>query len=234
MPQLLGKEIGSTGYGLMGLTWRPTPPPQEQAFAAMKASLKAGANFWNAGEVRSYRFPISILSILKIVCILKQPTNIPKFYGTPEYNSLTLLNAYFTKYPEDADRVVLSVKGGINASTHQPDGTPEGVKASIENCMRQLDGKKKIDIFECARVDKKTPIETTMKALESHVEKGDIGGIMLSEASAATIEKAAKVTKIIGVEAEFSLWYAPFYSSFSLRNILPSYTNQALRFSQVT
>jgi pyridoxine 4-dehydrogenase len=87
-----------------------------------------------------------------------------------------------------------------------PDGTPEGVKRSIDNCLRILDGKKKIDIFECARVDKHTPIETTMKALEEHVKQGDIGGICLSEVSAATIERAVLVTKIVGVEVEFSLW----------------------------
>jgi len=34
-----------------GLTWVDKPPPQEQAFAAMKAALKTGANFWNGGEL---------------------------------------------------------------------------------------------------------------------------------------------------------------------------------------
>lgn len=177
MPQILGQEIGSTGYGLMGLTWRPNPAPEEQAFAAMRASLATGCNFWNVGE----------------------------FYGTTEYNSLHLLNHYFTKYPEDAEKVVLSVKGGIN-SKFQPDGTPEGIRRSVGNCMRLLGGKKKIDIFECARVDRNTPIEVTMKALEEEVKAGNIGGVGLSEVSAATIRKAAKVTKIIAVEAELSLW----------------------------
>lgn len=119
---------------------------------------------------------------------------------------MTLLKAYFTKYPEDAEKVILSIKGGINLSKYQPDGTPEGIAKSINNCMEQLGGTKKIDLFECARVDRKTPIETTMKALEEHVKKGDIGGICLSECSAATVEAAAKVTKIWGVEVEFSLW----------------------------
>src|SRR6266496_1085664 len=113
----------------------------------MKAALAAGCNFWNAGE----------------------------FYGTPEFNSLTLLNKYFTKYPEDASKVVLSIKGGIKDM--HPDGSPEGIKRSVENCLRLLDGKKSIDVFECARVDKSTPIETTMKALEEYVKAGKIGGI---------------------------------------------------------
>ncbi|KAH6718998.1 NADP-dependent oxidoreductase domain-containing protein [Leptodontidium sp. MPI-SDFR-AT-0119] len=176
MPQIVGKEIGPIGYGLMGLTWRQQPPTEEQSFKAMRASLKAGANFWNAGE----------------------------FYGTPESNSLTLLNKYFTKYPEDAKKVVLSIKGGLVKM--QPDGTPEGIKISVENCLRLLDGKKSIDVFECARVDRNTPIETTMKALEEYVKAGKIGGIALSEVSASSVRRAAKVTKIVAVEVELSLW----------------------------
>jgi pyridoxine 4-dehydrogenase len=53
MPQLLGKEIGATGFGLMGLTWRANPQPEEESFKAMRASLAAGANFWNGGEASS-------------------------------------------------------------------------------------------------------------------------------------------------------------------------------------
>jgi len=176
MPQLLGKEIGPIGYGLMGLTWRPTPTPEEQAFKAMKASLTAGCNFWNAGE----------------------------FYGTESYNSLHLLNKYFTKYPEDADKVVLSIKGVLKDM--HPDGSPENVKRSVENCLKILDGKKSIDIFEPARVDKNVPFEITLKALEEYVKAGKIGGISLSEVGAATIQKAVKVTKIVAIEVELSLW----------------------------
>lgn len=176
MPQLLGKEIGPIGFGLMGFTWRPTPAPEEQAFKAMKAALAVGCNFWNAGE----------------------------FYGTPEYNSLHLLNRYFTKYPEDADKVVLSIKGVVK--DFHPDGSPENVKRSIENCLKILDGKKSIDIFEPARVDKNVPFEITLKALEEFVKAGKIGGISLSEVGAATIQKAVKVTKIVAIEVELSLW----------------------------
>ncbi|CZS90819.1 hypothetical protein WAI453_003947 [Rhynchosporium graminicola] len=183
MPQIVGKEIGPIGYGLMGLTWRNEPPSEEQSFKAMRASLSAGANFWNAGE----------------------------FYGTPEHNSLTLMNKYFTKYPEDAQKVVLSIKGGL--VNMKPDGSPEGVRTSIENCLRLLDGKKSIDIFECARVDKNTPIETTMKALEGYVKVGKIGGIALSEVSAATVRRAAKVTKIVAVEVELSLFATDILSN---------------------
>lgn len=116
------------------------------------------------------------------------------------------MERYFTKYPEDAEKVVLSIKGGLKPGL-VPDGSPEGVRRSIDNCLKLLKGKKSIDIFECARVDPKTPVEITMKTMEEeYVKTGKIGGIALSEVSAATIEKAAKVTKIAAVEVELSLW----------------------------
>ncbi|TEY40914.1 hypothetical protein BOTCAL_0414g00130 [Botryotinia calthae] len=178
MVQLLGKDIGTTGYGMMGLSWRPEPQPLEESITTLKAALEKGCNFWNGGE----------------------------FYGTPEYNSLTICAAYFDRYPEDADKVVLSIKGGINLEKFAPDGSPEGVRKSVDKCLALLNGKKKIDIFECARVDKDTPIEVTMKVLEEeYVKTGKIGGISLSECSAETVRRAAKVTKIVACEVEVAL-----------------------------
>ncbi|KAF7868639.1 hypothetical protein EAF04_005170 [Stromatinia cepivora] len=178
MVQLLGKDIGTIGYGMMGLSWRPEPQSLEESIKTLKSALEHGCNFWNGGQ----------------------------FYGTPEYNSLTICKAYFTKYPEDADKVVLSIKGGIDLQKFVPDGSPEGVRKSVDTCLALLGGTKKIDIFECARVDKNTPIETTMKVLEEeYVKTGKIGGISLSECSAETVRRAAKVTKIVACEVEVAL-----------------------------
>ncbi|OBT60760.1 hypothetical protein VE03_10878 [Pseudogymnoascus sp. 23342-1-I1] len=184
MPEILGKQVGLAGYGLMGLTWRSEPLSEEDSFKAMRASLANGSNFWNGGE----------------------------FYGPPDFNSLTLLEKYFTKYPQDADEVLLSIKGGLKDM--QPVGSPEYVRKSVDNCLKLLNGKKKIDIFEYARVDKNTPVETTLKVLdEEYVKTGKIGGIGLSEVSAETIERAVKVCKIVAVEAEVSLWTTDIFSN---------------------
>ena len=96
----------------------------------------------------------------------------------------------------------------------RPDGTPEGARRSMDNCLKLLNGKKHIDIFEYARVDKNVPIETTLKILEEeYVKTGKLGGIALSEVSAATIEKAAKATKIVAVEVELSLWSTDIFQN---------------------
>lgn len=71
------------------MTWRPTPVPDEEAFAAIKAginSLPPGVKvFLNSGE----------------------------FYGQDLLTgNLELLARFFEKYPEYANRTFLSVKGG--------------------------------------------------------------------------------------------------------------------------
>ncbi|KAK2042953.1 aldo/keto reductase [Colletotrichum somersetense] len=185
MPQLNGQEVGQIGYGLMGLTWRPQPCSEEQAFEAMRAALKNGCNFWNGGE----------------------------FYGTPEYNSSVLLERYFAKYPEDADKVVLSMKGGLRVDL-RPDGSPEGIRRSLDNIIGQLKGRKKVDIFECARRDKNTPLEVTFGVIQKeYIDTGKVGGICLSEVSAATIHEAVKHAKIVGVEVELSLFSTDILSN---------------------
>lgn len=142
----------------------------------MRAALDKGMNFWNGGE----------------------------FYGTPECNSLTLLEAYFAKYPEDADKVVLSIKGAVGA--HGPDGSAEGIRRSLDNIIKLLNGRKKLDIFECARRDPKVSMEETFGAMQEYIDKGLLGGISLSEVSAATIHEAVKHTKIVAVEVELSIF----------------------------
>lgn len=86
-----------------------------------------------------------------------------------------------------------------------PKGDPEAIRASVEEALTGLGGVKMIDIFEMARVDPSTPIETSIKALAELVEEGKIGGIGLSEVSAKTIRRAHAIHPIVAVEVELSL-----------------------------
>jgi pyridoxine 4-dehydrogenase len=100
-------------------------------------------NFWNGGE----------------------------FYGPPEYNSLVLLERYFEKYPEDADKVVLSIKGGVNPTTHQIDASPENTSRSINDSIAQLKGRKLMDLWEYGRRDKKVPLKDTFEYINKNFIK---------------------------------------------------------------
>lgn len=50
------------------------------------------------------------------------------------------------------------------------------------------------------------PLKETLGALAELVDEGKIGGVALCEVSANTIRKAAKITRIVAVEVELSLW----------------------------
>lgn len=177
MSTISGKPVGEVGFGMMNLTWRETPIPDEQAFATLRAALAAGANMWNGAD----------------------------FYGPPDASSLQLLNRYFSRYPKDADKVVLSIKGGVNQTTHKIDGKEANVRRCIENALKILDGRKKIDIWAMARQDPEAPLEETLGAAAEYVRSGQIGGIGISEVTAEQIKANAKVHPIAAVEVELSL-----------------------------
>ena len=177
MTTILGRPVGSVGFGMMNLTWRQDPIRDDQAFATLKAALKAGCNLWNAGI----------------------------FYGTPEANSLQLLNRYFTRYPEDASQVILSIKGANVPGVMKIDGSKANISRSIDECLTILDGKKSIDIFEMARQDPDTPVEESIETMAQYVREKKIGGIGLSEVTAEQIRRNAALHPIAAVEVELSI-----------------------------
>lgn len=172
------------GYGLASLTTLPKVPPEEQAIACLRAAAEAGSLVWNAGE----------------------------FYGTPEYNSLVLVGRFLAKYPEFVDKVVLNVKGALVPSIG-PRGDSETLRKSVDTCLAQLHGHGRITMYEMARLDPNTPLEAQLGTLKEMVAEGKIESVALTEVSAETIRKAAKIVDIAAVEIELSLWCTdPLYN----------------------
>jgi aryl-alcohol dehydrogenase-like predicted oxidoreductase len=107
-------------------------------------------------------------------------------------------------------QVFLATKFGIQRDPANPklrgiSGKPEYVRASCEGSLKRLNVER-IDLYYQHRVDRSTPIEDTVGAMADLVRSGKIGGIGLSEPSAATIRKAHKVHPIAAVQSEYSLW----------------------------
>lgn len=129
-----------------------------------------------------------------------------EFYGPPTYNSLVLLKKYFEKYPEDADKIVINIKGGANPETHMADASAENTRRSLDNCISQLGGSKKLDIFEFGRRDPAVPLADAFALIEKeYIQTGKLGGIALSEVRAETIHEAVKYTTVVAVEVELSM-----------------------------
>jgi aryl-alcohol dehydrogenase-like predicted oxidoreductase len=108
------------------------------------------------------------------------------------------------------DKVVLATKFGIvrdpaNPNVRGVNGKPDYVRSSCDASLRRL-GVDHIDLYYQHRVDPKTPIEETVGALADLVKAGKVRHIGLSEASAQTLRRAAKVHKITALQSEYSLW----------------------------
>ncbi len=86
-----------------------------------------------------------------------------------------------------------------------PDNSEKNIRRSIDECLKVLDGKKFLDLFEPARQDPNVPLEETMNAMASYIKEGKLGGISLSEVTEEQIRKAEKLHKISAVEVEMSL-----------------------------
>ena len=77
--------------------------------------------------------------------------------------------------------------------------SPENLRRSVDNINNHLGGFKKLDLFESARVDPKTPIEESVKTLAELVKEGKFDYIGLSECSAETLKRANAVRSCLRV-----------------------------------
>ena len=83
---------------------------------------------------------------------------------------------------------------------------PENLRRSVTAINAALRGTKRLDLFECARVDHNYPIEEIIGNLKALVEEGLFDHIGISECSAATLRRAHAVHPITAVEIEVSPW----------------------------
>jgi aryl-alcohol dehydrogenase-like predicted oxidoreductase len=107
------------------------------------------------------------------------------------------------------DEVQLATKFSITHDEHGQhiDGRPENVRTCAEASLRRL-GVDVIDLYYQHRVDPKVPIEDTVGAMADLVQQGKVRFLGLSEASAASVRRAAAaaVHPIAALQSEWSLW----------------------------
>jgi aryl-alcohol dehydrogenase-like predicted oxidoreductase len=106
------------------------------------------------------------------------------------------------------DKAFLSVKTGMMASPtgYGPvNGHPDYIRNAVMHSLQRLKTDY-IDLYTLGRVDPKVPVEESVGALSELVAKGLVRYIGLSEASVASIRKAAGVHPITALQIEYSLW----------------------------
>ncbi|TWC71207.1 aldo/keto reductase [Herbaspirillum sp. SJZ099] len=108
------------------------------------------------------------------------------------------------------DKFFIATKFGFVRDPNDPsvrgvDGSPGYIRKAIEGSLKRL-GVETIDLYYQHRIDPNTPIEESVGVLSDLVKAGKIRYIGLSEASAATIERAHRVHPIAALQSEYSLW----------------------------
>ena len=97
------------------------------------------------------------------------------------------------------------VRDPANPQLRGINGKPEYVRTSCEGSLQRL-GIEQIDLYYQHRVDPSVPIEDTVGAMADLVAQGKVRYLGLSEASAATLERACRVHPITALQSEYSLW----------------------------
>lgn len=106
------------------------------------------------------------------------------------------------------DKAFLSVKTGMMISPTRygrVNGHPDFIRNNVMHSLQRLKTDY-IDLYTLARIDPSVPVEESVGALAELVDKGIVRYIGLSEASAATIRKAASAHPITALQIEYSLW----------------------------
>jgi aryl-alcohol dehydrogenase-like predicted oxidoreductase/predicted kinase len=108
----------------------------------------------------------------------------------------------------DRSQVVVATKGGLTRPHGEwvPNGKARHLRAACEASLRALE-MQRIPLYQLHAPDPRTPLATSVRALDALKSEGLIGRIGLCNVNVSQIEEARRITDISAVQIELSLWH---------------------------
>jgi aryl-alcohol dehydrogenase-like predicted oxidoreductase len=183
---IAGNSVGKIGLGCMGMSQSYGPADDSESLRVLDRAIELGVNFWDTADTYGSGKNEQLLS--KALMIHR-----PKLFLATKVG-----NVYDRSLTTHQDQVQANAPWIV-------DGTPEYIHRCIDLSLKRL-GVDHVDLYYLHRVDPLVPIEETVGAMADLVKQGKVRYIGLSETSAATIRRAARVHPITAVQSEYSLW----------------------------
>jgi aryl-alcohol dehydrogenase-like predicted oxidoreductase/predicted kinase len=107
----------------------------------------------------------------------------------------------------DRSHVRVGTKGGLTRPGGRwvPDGRARHLREACERSLEAL-GVDRLDLYQLHTPDPRTPLTTSIRALEQLKRDGLINGIGLCNVTVGQIEEARRVVEIDAVQVELSVW----------------------------
>jgi aryl-alcohol dehydrogenase-like predicted oxidoreductase len=171
-----GLEVSALGLGCMGMSDFYGPADDKVCLEVIHHAIDIGINFLDTADM----------------------------YGVGA-NERLLAQVLRTRRREIVIATKFGNVRGPNGEFLGIDGRPEYVRRACDASLLRLQVDC-IDLYYQHRVDRKVPIEETVGAMAELVKAGKVRYLGLSEASASTLRRAAKVHPIAALQTEYSLW----------------------------